>query len=122
MNNTMTRYKITFDWWDAIIEINDDEKTKSHMKDQLLFFMNGQDLIDQGDGNITKAYLKQLTPHIIEESIRWKKGGIIDQISGDMYEGFLPIDGSFGVTLVSADHWEFPESDIEIENRSRIQQ
>ena len=109
------KYKLTFDWWEAVLEIKDDEKTKNHMKDQLLFFSGGQELIDNEDGDITQAYLKQTTPSLIKESMEWKKGGVINQIADNMYEGFLPIDGSFGVTLISIDNWEFADDDLRIE-------
>lgn len=118
----LKKYILTFDWWEAVLEIKDDEKTLGHMKDQLLFFTGGQDLIDDEDGDVTVAYLKQTTPSLIKESMQWNKSGIITQIADSMYEGFLPIDGSFGVTLISVDNWEFAENEIMIKNVSQAKQ
>lgn len=109
----MSKHKITFDWWEAVIEIKDDEKTTENMKEQLLFFMGGQTAIDDEGGDIIKAYLKHMAPILIKESIAWKKEGVIRQITDSVYEGLLPIDGSFGITLLSIDNWEFNDDDFD---------
>lgn len=109
----LKRYKISHEWWDAILEINDDEKTKEAMKEQLMFFMGGQKMIDQADGDITRAYLESISKHILIESMRFTSPkGVIEAIGE--YEGFIPLDGSCGVKLVSVDTWEFSDSSFDI--------
>jgi hypothetical protein len=110
------KFKLTFDWWEAVVEIEQNEKTIGHIKDQLSFFTGGQRTIDNAENNeeIIEAYLRQIARSLVVESMDWKLEGVIDQIADDMYEGFLPIDGSFGVKLVSIDNWEFSEEDFDI--------
>lgn len=107
-------YKLTFDWWDATIEIDQDEKTLDNIKSQLSFFTGGQRIIDNAENaeEIIEAYLRQIARSLVIESMDWKLAGVIDKIADDMHEGFLPIDGSFGVKLISIDNWEFSEDDF----------
>jgi hypothetical protein len=111
------KYKIKWDWWEAVVEIEQNEKTLGNIKDQLSFFMGGQRTIDNAENNeeIIEAYLRQIARPLVIESMDWNIKGVIDKIADDMYEGFLPIDGSFGVKLLRIDSWEFSEEDFDIE-------
>ena len=65
-----------FDWWEAVVEIEESEATTGAMKEQLLFWSGGQDRIDNADGDIEKAYLKMLGSHMIFESIGMNIEGV----------------------------------------------
>ena len=101
-----------FDWWEAVVEIEESEATTAAMKEQLLFWSGGQDRIDNADGDIEKAYLKMLGSHMIFESIGMNIEGV--KSAFDDEEGWCPIRGKNGVNLVSVDEWEFSEDEIDI--------
>ncbi len=115
MANKKVEINLTFDWWEAVVEVERCDKTTGLMKEQLLFWMGGQDRIDEEDGDIEKAYLKMLTQQIICLSMEFNTFGIKDEI-GDM-EGWCSIDGKDGVKLLTADTWEFSDSDVHLEEK-----
>ena len=49
-----------------------------------------------------------------KESMEWNVKGVIRAFAAVLYEGFLPLYGSAGVTLFSVDDWEFMKRDIDI--------
>ena len=73
-----------------------------------------QEIIDEEGGDLIRAYLRQMGPLLIEESMDWNIEGVKARIAEDVYEGILPIDGSFGVTLLSIEAWEWGDSDFHI--------
>jgi hypothetical protein len=82
-------YHIKFDWWEASIQIDDSPATIEAMKEQLLFWTGGQTLIDDYDGDVTHAYIRQTAPIIIDLSRNKNTYGIIHELKN--MEGFLPI-------------------------------
>ncbi|NOR70003.1 MAG: DUF2528 family protein [Methylomarinum sp.] len=109
------RVKISFDWWDAVVEIDDTAATKTAMKEQLLFWSGGQSRIDDADGDIEKAYLTMLGQHIIDESIEWNADGIKSQY--DDREGWADLRGGCGVELISCDTWIFSDDEFNFEKK-----
>jgi len=106
----MKTVKLTYDWWEAVLEVDESKATKAVMKEQLLFWLGGQDRINEADGDVEKAYLKMLAGRLILLSMEWNVEGVKDQIKES--EGWVPIDGTYGVKLVSIDAWEFSEAEI----------
>lgn len=109
----MKKVKITFDWWTAVLEVDETAKTLEGMKNQLLFWMSGQDRIESHHGDIESAYLTMLAQRLISLSTEYNTRGVKDEFKDA--EGWLPIDGSHGVNLISVDGWEFGQSDFSIE-------
>lgn len=104
----MKQVKISYEWWVALVEIDDIPETYQYMEDQLLFWSGGEDRIDREDGDVESAYLRMLGEAIITKSTRLTVQGIIRHFAEA--EGWVPLDGSFGIRLVTVDTWEF-ESD-----------
>jgi hypothetical protein len=111
-------YHIKFDWWEASIQIDDSPATIEAMKEQLLFWTGGQTLIDDYDGDVTHAYIRQTAPIIIDLSRNKNTYGIIHELKN--MEGFLPIDGSIGIKLVESESWEFAYDDFEVQELKHI--
>lgn len=110
----MKKVRVSYDGvWSATFSIRECEETLDVMRDQLLFWMGGQDKIDEADGNIEEAYLKWITVNIIPMSSMLNLKGIKQEFNN--MEGFAPIDGEYGVELLSCDSWEFEEYNVEIE-------
>ncbi len=109
----MDKFKLTYDWWEAILEIDGSKDTIRVMEDQLLFWMGGQERIDDEDGDIVRAYLKMLCTKLLLLSMDWNIDGINHALKES--EGWALLDGSFGVKLVSVDRWELSEGDFFIE-------
>lgn len=107
------QYQIVFDWWDALIEINDNQETREAIKRQLLSFSDGQQLIDAEGGDIIQAYLKQMSTQLITASIDCTLSGVVKLYQ--QKDGFIPLDGSKGVKLLSIDNWVFHLSDFVFE-------
>lgn len=107
------QYQIVFDWWDALLEISDNQETKEAIKKQLLFFSDGQKLLDAENGDVIQAYLKQMSTQFITASIDCTQSGVMKLFQDK--DGFVPIDGSKGVKLLSIDNWVFHLSDFEFE-------
>lgn len=108
----MKKVKIEFDWWEADVLIEDTPETLEKMKEQLLFWMGGQQWIDDEDGDVEMAYLKMLTRTILPLSMDYNLFGIVEKISDR--EGWYPIDGTHGVKLISCDSWYFESGNIHI--------
>ena len=105
---------INFEHWEAVVEVNNSLETKESMKEQLLFFMGGQRLIDGAEGDIEEAYLKSLGGQLIRLSMDYNLYGVLEEI--DEMEGWLPVRGKYGVKLISVDPWDFDESFFDIKD------
>jgi len=75
----MKKRAIRFDWWEAIVEVDLTTQTLELMKEQLLFWMGGQQMIDDADGCIETAYLRMLGQALIRESMDLTLTGIIKE-------------------------------------------
>jgi len=113
--NKKVRINLTFDWWEAVVEVERCDKTTEKMKAQLLFWMNGQHRIDEEKGDIEKAYLKMLTQQLIYLSMEFSISGIKDEFRG--MEGWYSIEGRHGVELLTADTWKFSVTDVFLEEK-----
>lgn len=109
----MKKVKLSFDWWDAVVEIDDSPKTLGLMQEQVLFWMGGPELIDDEGGNIEKAYLKMLAKEILFLSAEYNLYGVISEFENK--EGWASLDGRHGVRLTSIDAWSFASNDISVE-------
>lgn len=110
----MKKKKIEFDWWEAVVEIDDKPETIEVMREQLLFWMGGQERINAAKGDIELAFLKMLGQFAINESIGHTLEGVLCAI--DDTEGWASLRGKYGVKLISVDSWEFEESEFMVTN------
>ncbi|MCK5345019.1 MAG: DUF2528 family protein [Candidatus Heimdallarchaeota archaeon] len=111
----INQYKIEYAlWWEALVEIKDDEETMSKMKEMILFWMNGKNRIKKEKGDITTAFLKMLGETMITESMEYNTFGIREFFKEE--EGWYDMDGSHGIEIFSVDTWNFDASDFSIES------
>ena len=108
----MRKVQIEYEWWLAVLEIDDSESTLSTMRDQLLFWTNGQERIKDSNGNIELAYLRMIGRELMLNSMEFNIKGVLEHFKG--LEGYAPLDGSHGVKLLSVDSWQFEECDFYI--------
>ena len=109
----MKKVEISYEWWSAVVEIDETPETLEYMKEQLMFWTGGERRIDYEDGDVETAYLKALGEEMISETIRNNIHGIVNYFS--QAEGWAPLDASFGVRLVSVDSWEFETNEFVIQ-------
>lgn len=103
---------LSYEWWEAVVEIDDSPGTISAMQQQLLFWSGGQAWIDREDGDVRTAFLKMLGAELARQSLV-----VGPEFIGELFtnhEGWAPLDGSFGVRLVRVDQWSFGREDISI--------
>lgn len=108
----MKKVKLQYEWWEAVLEINYNENTLQWMKDQVLFWIGGQDAIDEQDGDVEKAYLKMLGVKLLELSSEYNLYGVEKEFE-DM-EGWAQLDSTFGVIIRGIDSWKVDESEISV--------
>lgn len=97
----MNTYKLSYDWQDlATVEI-DEEKALCHMREMILFWTCGEDRLDDNDGDVVKTWLKQLAGFIID---RGRKP------DGD--EGWVKLDGTYGIKVTKTSRWVFDEDSV----------
>ena len=102
--------------WDCILEFDTEKTTEYHgkiytledsLKTSLNFFLGGKELLEDSDGDSYIAYARFIGQKILTHSMTWNDDGIINQFKNA--EGYLRLDGSHGVKLISA-------GDFSIEN------
>lgn len=103
-------YKIQFDWWTCTIEFDPTLFTKVLLDECLDFFSWEYD----EDDDPYEEYAKKLALEIIIESMLKNREGVI-RIFNEK-EGFPPLDGSMGVSLMQCECWRFYSDDFEIVN------
>lgn len=109
----MKKVKISYEWWNVVVEIDETPEALEYMKDQLMFWSSGERRIDDEGGNVETAYLKMLGKEMLPETTRLNIHGILDYFSQE--EGWSPLDGSFGIRLVSVDSWEFETNEFVVQ-------
>lgn len=103
------RYKITFDWWDCVIEFDTTKFGVELLNECLNFYSWDYD----EDNDPYEEYAKKLGEAIIIESMDFNCKGVIGRFENK--EGYPYLDGDMGVTLISCDAWEFDSDEFEIE-------
>jgi hypothetical protein len=98
-------YDLNYDGdWLATIVI-DLEKSKDVIKEMVEFWGGYEHRLDDNGGDYVKTWLKQLSNHILYDGKPPHKDD----------EGWVPLDGSFGIKVVSWQRYEFDGDLIEVE-------
>lgn len=99
------QYRVMYGFhdWECTIEINTELFTPELLQQYLDFFCWEYNK----KGHLYEEYLKLLAKHLISDSLILTKDGMISIFKNR--EGFPPLDGSVGITLVSCDHLEFQD-------------
>ena len=77
----------------------------------VLFWTNGEELIEYYGGDVVKAFLKNLCHRCLCLQLEYYRNtiGIIELFKNQ--EGYVPMDGSMGIRLVSVSEMELLESE-----------
>ena len=78
-----------------------------NLRESLEFFSAGKDAIKEANGDLCNAYARFISRTIMKDSMDHTLAGIIELFNG--YEGYLPLDGSSGVTLVRMADFEIED-------------
>jgi len=101
----MKTYNIYYhDQWLATILI-DKSKSEDSIKEMVQFWGNWEQRLLNNNGNYIKTWINQLISHIIYSGKPPDKDD----------EGWVPLDGLYGITLVNWSRYEFDEDLVEIE-------
>jgi len=107
-------FKVQHDWsgWTVTLRINQDSSTLDTMREMLLFWMGGQDRIDDCEGDVQTAWLLFFAQRAIVESVQWNLQGVKSQF--EQREGWAPLDGSCGIELIACDSLDFETDDFSV--------
>jgi len=89
----------------ARVSIEDSAETRDIIKQMVEFWGNWEFRLGDNGGDYTKTFLKQLVGHILNS------GGAPDKDE----EGWVPLDGSFGIKFINCNQYEFYNDLIGIE-------
>lgn len=84
------------DDWIARIRIDDTDKSHDAIREMVEFWSDWEDRLKAAGGNYTQCWLNQLALQLLYYGPRTENE-----------EGWIPLDGSFGITLVSYVPWSF---------------
>lgn len=116
MSNTK-QYKLDYDWKaDVVIEINHDIATESFFHELNDFWCESEDRVDE-DGSAFSGVMKLLAVVILQLTVEFpnKNTNGIKQLFKDGQEGWPPMDGEYGIKIVSIDSFCFDSSDFSLE-------
>lgn len=100
----MKTHKIEYNFTDiATVEI-DESKAAAPIKEMVEFWMGWEDAVEDNDGDYTKTWLQNLALFIIRNG---------RPPSDD--EGWVPLDGTHGITIKTWDAWRPERDEISIE-------
>lgn len=90
----------------------DKEKALPFMTQTVDFFRSKEleAQIKSDEGDLTKTFIRLLSHLVFYESIDINIDGIKSRVSDA--EGFFPVDGSCGVTIVHVDNFTFDSEDV----------
>jgi hypothetical protein len=109
------RYTLTYDWsFDMVVTIDHSILTDEKLHEINNFWSGAQERLRAARGNICKAVLTMLALHAFRMTItdldpegRLRRGE---------EEGWPPLDGSYGIQLLSLDYFELDEDELTIKS------
>jgi hypothetical protein len=107
-------FTVIHDWsgWQATVRIQQDAETLESMREMLLFWSDGEQRIEDAEGDITEAWLVMFG----ETALTATRGRKLETVKY-MFErtaGWAPLDGSCGIELLKADCFETDPIDFTI--------
>jgi hypothetical protein len=113
--------------WTCTVELNEDfvimelsapdnpVNTLKIIEQVIRFWTGAQKRIEQNEGNISKTFLQQLGREIFLLKLRdnFTTKNLIDKFLE--LEGWIPMDGSYGIKITDVDEIEIYHTDFEIE-------
>lgn len=112
-----TTYTVTYDplLWSCTISIEDQHNGKPTLdviKEMVEFWSDWEQLLSDNDGDYINAFVQQLARQafLICAAHNYNTFGVVEEFK-DM-EGWVAMDGSCGITLVSTDDYDALYSDF----------
>lgn len=112
-------YTVTYDptYWSFTVTIEDefnDKQTLDIIKQMVEFWSDWEQRLDENDGDYTMAFLQQLGKEafLIAVENNYNTVGVVDEFNSR--EGWYPMDGSMGITIVATDTAEILHSDFSV--------
>jgi hypothetical protein len=103
----IAKYDLDFDFFTvATVEI-DPEMAAPHIKQMVEFWMGWEEDLEESEGDYTHRFLVNLTRFILN----WRRPPEDD-------EGWVILDGRYGITITSWDRWEPNIDAIDIQQRN----
>jgi hypothetical protein len=112
-------------WWECMIKIDHghvitvggtEEKWSIDraMQEMIIFWSDGKERLKLNEGDITKTFLQQLAREIcfILADYDYSLEGLIEKFNDR--EGYWPMDGSNGITIMEIDGFDIPSGEFEI--------
>lgn len=105
----MKTYQLSnHDGWEALVRIDESHpKLEAAIRQMVEFWGDWEHRLRLCKGDYTKAFLQQLGETIQVLSHIHSVEGVADELEN--MEGWYPVDGSVGVTLMSCDEFVFPD-------------
>ncbi len=108
------RYKLEYSGaFTLVVDINDEKCTEKLLHEINGFWGGDDDRLFEADDDVLTAVLRMLVVMVAQESIEYY-WGVETQLKTKPLEGWPPLDGSYGITLISASRFEFDDSEISI--------
>lgn len=103
------RYRVTYDWWELVVDIRQDKVTLAKAREMVLFWDGGDDLLKASAG-VNEAFLLHLARNLIRFAVY--EDSPADALQEE--EGWYKLDGTDGINVVSVDPWDFDEDEFRI--------
>ncbi|MDM1529019.1 hypothetical protein [Myroides odoratimimus] len=100
------QYRIEYNYWSCVIEFNTEIFTMELLQECLDFFSWEYD----NEGDLYEEYAKKIAKKVLYLLVENELGSIESRFKE--LEGVPPIDGSFGVKLISFDSFEFEDCEF----------
>ncbi len=108
MTNT---FKLTYDYNDLATVTIDSKKAEAPIKDMVEFWSGWEGNLRDSDDDYTICFLRNLAMFVLREGR--KPSGVVDGEGED--EGWVPLDGTYGITVNKVLPHEFDRDLVEIE-------
>lgn len=115
MSDSKRNYRLTFmGLFEVFVEVDHAVLTEEKLREHMNFWTEGESLIN-GYGTPLKAFLTLLCRRIMKQSVL--SLNVKDEFNSGCIEGYPPLDGTHGLTLITYDDFEF-DGDVDIDEET----
>ena len=109
------RYVLEWDWkWEVVVDVDREIATDELLHSINSFWIDDDWRLDQADGDVLKAVLTMLCTKVLRMSVEHLDVKSVFQKPNGETEGWPPLDGSYGITLVRYDELDLDRDDVRI--------
>lgn len=106
------RYELNYANAYALVDIDDEKCTEKLLHELNDFWWDAGEVLDHAGGNITKAVLTRLCTKLMIMSVHHFDA--MERMLTGREDGWPPLDGSYGITLVQMDDFEFELDEVTV--------